>query len=170
MQEEWRDVEGYEGLYQVSNLGRVRSLNYARQGAIKIISQRQRPNVYMNVDLHKRGKATTFFVHRIVANAFVNNPDPDNFNDVNHIDDDKTNNSAKNLEWTDRSGNMKHCKNVLCRQAGLLSTPVECIETGEKFSSQADASRAKNIPKTTLVGHLKGRLKHARGLHWRYLI
>lgn len=166
--EVWKDVAGYEGLYQVSNFGRVKSLNYARQGASRIIRQRQRANLYMNVDLHKNGHADTRFVHRLVASAFVKNPCPDIYNDVNHIDGDKTNNVASNLEWTNRRGNMLHCKEVLHKQAGLKPTSVICVETKEIFKSQADACRAYAIPKTTMNGHLRGRLSHARGTHWAY--
>lgn len=95
--EYWRPVVGYEGLYEVSNLGRVKSLNYNRTGKEKIMS----PVVfkgYYRVLFNCRGKGRKQkFVHRLVAEAFI--PNPDNLPQVNHKDENKLNNCVDNLEW-----------------------------------------------------------------------
>ena len=111
--EVWKDIKGYEGLYQVSNFGRVRSLDrYVEQmdrwGNIasrlykgKVLSQKISKSGYSQVQLfcaRKRGKSA--YVQRLVADAFV--PNPDNFPEVNHIDENKSNNNSVNLEWCDR--------------------------------------------------------------------
>ena len=95
----WRDIEGYEGLYQVSNLGRVRSLNYNRTGKVQNMKLGTYPNGYKMVDLKKNKKRKAHLVHRLVAKAFIPNPNPDQLCEVNHKDEDKANNTVDNLEW-----------------------------------------------------------------------
>lgn len=111
MQELWKDVVGYEGYYQVSNLGRVKQLcvhtnlcgkSYTRKERIKKQSIR---NGYLCVGLTKDGKHRTFLVHRLVADAFVENSKPDVYDCVNHKDENKQNNCVDNLEWCDRNYN-----------------------------------------------------------------
>lgn len=110
MDEVWKDIECYEGYYQISNLGNVRSLdryipvrNSIGRRFIKgrIVPQQKRiargEEGYCTVSLSKFGKNTLFLVHRLVAKAFI--PNPNNFPDVNHKDEDKHNNHVSNLEW-----------------------------------------------------------------------
>lgn len=101
--EEWRDIEGYEGLYQVSNEGRVRSLNYNHTKTTKNLRLAIVKNGYVIVCLTKNGKTTNKYVHRLVAEAFIQNPN--NFNCVNHKDENKTLNIVENLEWCDHKYN-----------------------------------------------------------------
>lgn len=113
MEEIWKDIEGYKGLYQVSNLGQVRSLNYHMQkGNIKIMKQ-QKVRGYLVVEIHNknRGKSkrTIYYIHRLVAQAFI--PNPNNYPEVNHKDERPENNfvyvneggtvniEKSNLEW-----------------------------------------------------------------------
>lgn len=96
----WRDIKDYEGLYQVSNLGRVKSLKYGKEKILKGYKYR---GGYLRVDLYKERKVKHFPIHRLVASAFINNPN--NLPQVNHKDEDKTNNCAENLEYCDSSYN-----------------------------------------------------------------
>ena len=104
MEEIWKDVAGYEGYYQVSNLGRVRSLDRiasnGRKIKGKILSTKvNTPPYYPRVSLSVNGKMKLVQVHRLVAQAFVYNPDPEHKTQVGHKDESRTNNRADNLEW-----------------------------------------------------------------------
>ena len=107
MIEEWKDIIGYEGLYQISNKGRVKSLGNKFKRKEKILSLNQNPEGYVNVGLHKNGINKKYSVHRLVANAFINNPY--NKKQVNHINGIKNDNSINNLEWCTNKENMEHC-------------------------------------------------------------
>ena len=112
MIEEWRPVVGYEGLYEVSNTGRVRSvdryvvdsLGHRRFYKGKVLSIVKNKNGYLLINLYCNEKNKKCLVHRLVAEAFVSNPD--NLPEVNHKDEDKTNNRVDNLEWCSRKYNV----------------------------------------------------------------
>ena len=109
MQEIYKDIPGFEGYYQVSNLGNVKSLKTLNNGNPKILSQensKSKKTIYKRVKLHKNGKVTRSLVHRLVALTFIKNPD--NKPQVNHIDNDTTNNNVSNLKWCTASENMRH--------------------------------------------------------------
>lgn len=103
---EWRPIKGFEGLYEVSNIGNVRSLNYRRTGEIKILRLYKNNNGYLKAVLCKDGKQCTKKVHRLVANAFI--PNLENKPQVNHIDGNKQNNAVSNLEWCTILENIQH--------------------------------------------------------------
>lgn len=185
----WKDIEGYEGMYQVSNLGRVRSLDryipakcalsktdddvlFFRKG--KIIKQFEigRKTGYFGVGLSKGDKAKMFRVHRLVAMAFI--PNPDNLSEVNHIDEDKSNNRADNLEWCTRLYNEHHGTKIERAAKNRYRRPVEAYnEKGEvvaSFPRMADAARAYGVTVGTLwqcCNHI-GTCKRVKGLYWRY--
>src|SRR5699024_6100473 len=110
----WKDINGYEGIYQVSSLGRVRSLDrtllnknnieYKVKGKIRKISCTGKG--YQKIQLSKEGNSKNFSIHRLVAQAFI--PNPENLPIVNHIDGNKTNNHIGNLEWVSSNENMNH--------------------------------------------------------------
>ena len=114
MIEEWRPIEGYEGLYEVSNTGRVRSVDrYIKNGHSsyrlhkgKVISLLKGEYGYIQVNLYYNGKNYKKYVHRLVAQAFI--PNPDNLPQINHKDEDKTNNRVDNLEWCTAKYNINY--------------------------------------------------------------
>lgn len=93
----WREIPGYEGLYQVSNTGRVRSLNYNGTRKTKVLKQITDKLGYKRVNLFKNNKKKNYLVHRLVALAFI--PNPNNYPIINHKDENPSNNYYKNLEW-----------------------------------------------------------------------
>ena len=115
MQEIWKDIPNYEGLYQASNFGRIKSIQYFNHANNKIYPREKilKPILnekgYCRVDLSKSGESKRHRVHRLVAKTFL--PNPYNLLEVNHIDGNKQNNNVNNLEWCSRSYNMKEaCK------------------------------------------------------------
>ena len=111
----WRPCKNYEGLYEVSNLGRVRSCDkqvwngvgyYFKKSEIKQLTYRK--DGYVSVSLYKNNKGKQTRVHRLVAYAFIESPKPLDYNDVNHIDCDRSNNRVENLEWCNPLENHIH--------------------------------------------------------------
>lgn len=125
IEEKWKDIEGYEGLYQVSNLGNIKSLErkvLCKNGEFKTIHEKNRKpfkdkDEYLGLTLSKNGKLQTIKVHREVAKAFI--PNNNNKEQVNHIDGNKNNNIISNLEWCTNQENRNHAiKNGLANQRG----------------------------------------------------
>lgn len=125
-EEIWRDIKGYEGLYQVSNFGRVVSYHYNK---IRLMSIAPQSRGYETILLCKDGNRESLLVHRLVAAAFV--PNPNNYNEVNHIDENKCNNNADNLEWVSHSENCNY---------GTRISRISEKNTGQK---RLDETRAK---------------------------
>lgn len=127
MNEEWRDVGGYEGLYQVSNLGRVKSLEKMR-GAFpqkEMIKKQFYSNGYLRCQLHKNGKSRKIFVHRLVAEAFI--PNPNNKPQVDHIDRNRSNNNIQNLRWCTAKENVLFEGTRNIRKQTLNRVHNDCI-------------------------------------------
>lgn len=125
MNETWKDIIGYEGFYQISSLGRVRSLDRTvyfknnkgcRKYIGKIIRQKYH-NDYAMVNINKNKEMETLYIHRLVATHFVENPD--NKNVVNHIDGVKSNNEYDNLEWVTQAENNKHALDMGLRKNNI---------------------------------------------------
>lgn len=102
----WKDIEGYEGLYQVSNYGNVKSLNYRNKGYARNLVPKTNCKGYNWVILYKSKISKPILIHRLVANAFIDNPN--GYPIINHKDENKTNNSVENLEWCTLSYNVKY--------------------------------------------------------------
>lgn len=182
MKELWVDVKGYEGVYQVSNMGRVRSLNrvvsYAngrkRFYAGKMLTLKNLRG-YPAVGLRKSGSKQRWVkVHKLVAEAFV--PRVEGKTQVNHIDENKFNNRAENLEWCTAKENINHgTGNARRRKHNLnqkaTSVPVRATDSeGNTFEypSIAEAARANNCTVSHIWGavHKRGRQKTACGMTW----
>ena len=103
MEEIWKDISDYEGLYQVSNTGKIKSLNYRHTGREKIMKHSVNNKGYLIVKLWKNRKVKSFRLHRLVAEAFI--PNPNNLPFINHKSEIKTQNNVENLEWCDQKYN-----------------------------------------------------------------
>ena len=166
VKEIWKDVVGYEGKYKVSNLGNVKSLNYRRTGKEKLLELQYHLNGYVYVLLHKNGKDYYELVHRLVAKAFL--PNPENLPCINHKDENKHNNYVDNLEWCSYEYNNNYgTKNERAKEK--LSKKIMCIETGEIFSSLLEAERQTGIYSSNISHSCHGRRKTAGKLHWKYV-
>lgn len=167
IQEEWRDVVGYEGYYQVSNFGQVRSCDrviehhgYKQFWHGKLITKNKykytKPNLYILVSLNRAGVSKIKGVHRLVAEAFI--PNLDNKEQVNHIDGNKHNNYVGNLEWATRSENISHAwksglipldlsllRHNSMKARNLNNKPVLCVTTGEVFENRIAACKALHL-------------------------
>lgn len=173
--EVWKDIEGYEGWYQVSNLGRIKSLERVTiKGHIKesIMSTPMSSKGYAHITLRgKDGSRSTHRVHRLVAQAFV--PNPHGYKIVNHIDCDKSNNEASNLEWCTNQYNIKYAyimgykdseetrKRKSLGHIGLNTKSV--IIDDVEYSSLTEASNILNLNYKTLVRYLNHEKTRYRG-------
>ena len=144
--ETWKDVVGYEGLYEVSDKGKVHSV--ARKDSIgrkcggRMLTPRYDKDGYLRVTLHKNGKHKTRFIHRLVAGAFV--PNPNGYSEINHRDENKVNNYANNLEWCTREYNNNYgTRSERSGQAQSKKVKAINIETNEviTFNSTVEVGR-----------------------------
>lgn len=178
LEEIWRDIDEYEGYYQISNLGNVKSLPRVivrDNGRIhtvreKILKPGKDRGGYQFVILSKDGKTKTYTIHRLVASAFLENPN--NYEQVNHIDEDKTNNVVSNLEWCDAKYNMNYGTRTE-RQVKSQSKQVAQIDknTGEiikiwesTMECERNGFNSGNISKCC-----NGKRNSHKGYIWKYI-
>ena|SRR5699024_1779494 len=185
--EVWKDVVGYEGYYQVSNFGRVKRVGRSITGKNgvtrywkgRILTQTTNPDGYPMCILSKNGKTNLFGVHRLVAIAFIANPDE--LPVTNHIDEDKKNNHIDNLEWCtvaynnthgNRIKDMKKSKGFIERHKRSRKTVEKLTLNGElveRFSSLKDAYKSSPEYSKSGISHCcTGRLKTYKGYIWKY--
>ena len=169
--EKWVDVVGYEGHYAISNLGRIANL---RSRCRILHPTTHRTNGYSYVHLSRNGIAKLFRVHVLVAKHFV--PNPHGLLEVNHKDEDKSNNRADNLEWCTRKYNVNYGTAQQRRrekQRAKVGTPVvQYSKTGEYIHTYgyiAEASQIVGTSVSNIVNCCKRRKPSAGGFVWRYL-
>lgn len=169
--EVWKDIRGYEGLYQVSNHGRVKSLGNKKTRKEKLLKASKDGAGYLMIWLYKEGKALSKTVHRLVAIAFVNG-----YKDglhVNHIDECKINNKASNLEWVTQMQNNNHGthnkKLSVANGKPIIQYDLEGNEIA-RFHGAREASRQTGIANSNICNccNCDKNYSHAGGYIWRY--
>ena len=182
IQEEWRPVKGYEGIYEVSSLARVRSLDIIKDFTSKVgnpTKRRFRGQIrkqllsnsgYMFINLYDHEhKSRTEYVHRIVAGAFI--PNPNNFPQVNHKDECKTNNLPENLEWCDGIYNTNYGTGMNRMAAKRAKTVEQVTLEGiviAQFLGVPAASRATGFGQSNIERAVRNQGATACGYYWRY--
>lgn len=178
MKEIWKPIEGTNGKYEVSNTGKVRSLDYKNTGEIRELKPATDPKGYLRTALSQGNKWKTVKIHRLVAQAFI--PNPENKPQVNHKDGNKQNNCVENLEWATNYDNAHHAL-----EHGLFKNSLEATKKANQarkkiviaidehgnrrvFESQSEASRQLNINRRHLQLALKGERKHVKGYIFVY--
>lgn len=169
MIEIWKPIKDYEN-YEVSNLGKVKSLNYNRTGEEKILKPRKDKDGYLYVGLYKSGKRKFFKIHRLVATAYIFNPDDKP--QINHIDCNRQNNCVENLEWCSLAYNTKHAyeHDLIKNYRG-----IEIIENGMQFKKIVDCInwlKNNGYPKarhSNIIMVIQGKRHIAYGHTYRYI-
>lgn len=191
MKEVWKDIKGYQGLYQISNLGNVKSLDRkvnAKNNKKRLIKGtflklRFNNRNYNIVSLYKNNIQEVRFIHRLVAETFI--PNPENKPEVNHIDGDKQNNKIDNLEWCTRTENNKHAWKTGLNKVSDNQKKAAAQSAKKRFSkkiiqydlkgnfikewdSMSEAQRQLNIWHESIGKCCKGEIKTSGKYIWRY--
>ena len=169
--ETFLSVPGYEGLYEVSNLGNVKTLRKGR-----LLTQCSDKNGYKGVCLTKDGKSRTIQVHRLVAMAFL--PNPENLPEVNHKDESHDNNCVENLEWISKKGNRNYgtYRERMSKTQKEKGTHSKSISAYDKktlvfvksYDSITEAEKELGLSKGSIGQALSGRTKTSGGYIWKY--
>lgn len=171
--EQWSVITDFPN-YEVSTRGQIR-----HSSVNKSVKTYHDHNGYYSTELYKNGKRSDKRVHRLVAEAFI--PNPNGLPEVNHKDGNKHNNNVENLEWVSKSDNMKHAfatglakpsRGMLGKKnpnAGRKGLPIKIVETGEVFSSSIECERKKGLNNRHINDCLKGRQKTHGGYHFQYI-
>lgn len=152
--ETWKPILGYEGRYEISNLGQVRNMKH------NIIRTRPSRTGYELVTLHKDGVRTTESMHRVVAIHFIDNPE--NKTQVNHIDENKYNNCVDNLEWMTAKENINH-GTAIERRSKPITNGIKI------YMSATEAAKELGIHRNMIYRVLQGKRERTAGYHWTYI-
>lgn len=183
MQEEWKDINGFEGYYKVSNKGNVISIDryvknrvdgserFIKGRVMKQTKTKGRSNSdtkYLIVNLRKDGYNKIFLVHRLVAESFIDNPN--NLPTINHKDGNKENNCVENLEWCSYSDNNKHALDTMLRRPRGKSI-LQYTKDGRflnEYKSASEASRITGLDRGSICHCLTKRRDNYAGFIWKY--
>lgn len=159
--EEWKDIKGYEGDYQISNFGRVKSLKRKTPMIMSLILSRTQD--YYSIGLTKNSQKNQFSIDRLVAEHFI--PNPNNLPEVNHIDEDTTNNNVNNLEWVTHSQNVQHSAHKQSYPIAQYDLDDNLIAT---YPSLAEMERQTGFARSNISSAIK-RKGFSHGYKWRYI-
>ncbi len=185
MIEKWKDIQGYEGMYQVSNMGRVKSLeritkfknrDYTRIEQEKILTPAKHHKGYLKAQLRKNGKNKAFFIHRLVAQSFI--PNPENKSTVNHKNGIKTDNRVENLEWMSNQENMKHAydnnirnndkvSEAKWKKVAQYSLDGQLIKIYDSVKQAVEEN--KGFRQSGISSCARGTYKTSHGYVWKYI-
>ena len=166
MNETWKDITGYEGLYQVSDLGHVRSL---RNGKVRILKPGRNRSGHLIVGLCRNRKLRNFSLHRLVAKAFI--PNPLNLPVINHRDENPANNVVDNLEWCTQKYNVNYGTCGAKKAAKLSKVVLQYDKSGNfvrEWPSTMEVQRQKGFASSYISACCLGKLKSAYGFIWKY--
>lgn len=183
-EEIWKDIKEYEGLYQVSSKGRVKSLErdiiykngVKRHKKEKILKAQLNQFGYLRVDLYNKGKRNHLRIHRLVAEAFI--PNPENKPEVNHKDEIKTNNCVENLEWMTRKENNNYgthnerVTKALRNHVAFSKTVAQYTKDGELikvWQSISEAGRQLGLGTSDISAVAQSKRKTCGGFVWKYV-
>ena len=160
----WRDIPGFEGLYQISNLGQVKSIRYKRFKILKQITKKG----YKYARVYKDGKQHYLRIHRIVAMVFIDNPK--NYPIINHIDENKGNNCVDNLEWCTVRYNNNYGSGSK-KRAEKRSIPVACFRSGKmvKIYPSVKSTREDDFKPGAVSKVCRGQMYSHHGCEFRYI-
>lgn len=179
----WKDIEGYEGYYQVSNWGNVRSLDFRRRGTVSLLRQNKASQGYLIVRLFKNKKWKNCYVHRLVGMAFLENPNC--FKEINHKDENKQNNHVDNLEWCTPKFNtnysrLKHPERYFTTINGKRTTkktkyssiPINQLSLNgdliKKWNNIAEIVRTLKFHNTAITECCQMKREKAYGYKWEF--